>query len=396
MSLKILHIDNQCTGCGACVSACPQAALSLQEDKLGFYYPTLDKAKCIACRLCEKTCHAINFRQPGEPNHNFKPLMLKAKNRDIVMKSSSGGVFSLLANQTMQGGGIAYGAKYDYEQQRLIHTSTDECDIDALRKSKYIESYTGNIFSQVYQQLEEKRDVMFVGAPCQIEGLIRFLDIKHADTSKLLLVRFVCHGIPSNSFFRQYMAYEEKRHRSKMTGFDFRPKFNGWGAPTWYMKFENGDEIKNLSYYYYYHRAFYDNISLRKCCYNCTRVLNDKADITIADFWGLKKYRPAYNDKEGVSLVLIHSGKGAKAIESIADESIMEDIPVSSMEYIYAEAKQRDKHKAAALCLQNKVAEHDGHYMPFVIKIYRNSIIKLMVKKYLYSKLRPLIRWVKR
>ena len=396
MPLKILHIDDLCTGCGACASVCPKDALSMQENKLGFYIPILDKDKCINCHLCEKTCHAINMKMPESPSLDFHPSMVKARNRDIVMKSSSGGVFSLLANWALSIGGVVYGAAYNYENQRLEHMSTDECNLNNLRKSKYIESYTGKLFSKVDSKLKDNRIVVFVGTPCQIEGLIRFLEVKHTDTTHLLLVRFVCHGIPSNSFFRQYKEYEEKKHHSRIVDFDFRPKFDGWGAPTWYVKFNSGREIKDLSYYYYYYRAFYDNISLRKSCYLCKRVFDNRADLTIADFWGLKKLKPESNEREGVSLVLTHSGKGAKVLEAIKDDCIMEEIPISAMEYIFTEAILHKKYREAAYNYQQDVLNNDGNYMPPTIKKYRNAIIKLKVKNYIYKRIKPIIRWVKR
>jgi len=396
MPLKILHIEDLCTGCGACASICPKQALSMQEDKLGFYTPILDKEKCINCHLCEKACHAINLPMPSVPSLDFRPLMVKAKDHDVVMKSSSGGVFSLLANWALNIDGVVYGGSYDYEKQRLAHISTDDCDLDKLRKSKYIESYTGKIFSQVDSNLKDNRTVVFVGTPCQIDGLIRFLEVKRTDTTKLLLVRFVCHGVPSNSFFRQYKCYEEKTHHSPIIDFDFRPKFDGWGAPTWYVKFKNGKEIKDLSYYYYYYRAFYDNISLRKSCYICKRVFDNRADLTIADFWGLKRLRPESNEREGVSLVLSHSVKGDKALNDIKNECLMEDIPFSSIEYIFTEAEHHNKYREAADVYQEKVLKNDGQYMPVTYKIYRSSIIKLKIRNFLCKTLKPVIKWVKR
>jgi len=403
MPLKILHIDDLCTGCGACVSVCPKDALSMQEDGLGFYIPVLDNDKCINCHLCEKSCHAINMTMPTCPSMDFRPSMVKAKDRDIVMKSTSGGIITLLANWALNHGGVVYGATYDYDKQRLAHTSTDECSFEKLRKSKYIESYTGNVFSQVNSKLKDNRIVVFVGTPCQIDGLIRFLEVKHTDTTNLLLVRFVCHGVPSNSFFRQYKAYEEKIHHSTMVDFDFRPKFGGWGTPSWYIKFRNGKEIKDLSYYYYYYRAFYDNISLRKSCFSCKRVFDNRADLTIADFWGIKRLKPESDEKEGVSLVLTHSEKGEKALETIKNDCVIESIPVSAMEYIFAEAEHHDKYRAAADIYQESVINNGGQYMPTTIKMYRNAIIKLKVRSYIYKvrtniykKLRSAITCIKR
>ena len=242
MLLKILHIEDTCTGCGACVSTCPKHALTLSYDREGFYYPQIDIDKCVNCHVCENSCHVLNAQVPASPSLNFKAYMIKAKDKDVVRKSSSGGAFTLLANIILEDGGIVYGARYNYDKERLEHCSSDKCSMDELRKSKYIESFLGETFKDVREQLLTGRKVLFCGTPCQIEGLHYYLETKKTDTSNLLLVRFICHGVPANQFFTEYKHYEEKKHKSKMISFDFRPKTNGWRSSDWKMTFANGRE----------------------------------------------------------------------------------------------------------------------------------------------------------
>ena len=197
MSLSIIDMDKaKCTGCGACVSNCPKKALSLQYNEEGFYHPSVNEELCINCGACEKVCHALNSVQPDTPSRNFTAYMVKSNDASIVAKSSSGGAFSLLADKVLKEGGVVWGARYNFDKERLEHCSTDDCSLDELRKSKYIESYMGDSFSKVRRQLQEGRKVMFVGTPCQVEGLTTFLSARKVDTNNLLLVRFVCHGVP--------------------------------------------------------------------------------------------------------------------------------------------------------------------------------------------------------
>lgn len=177
-TLRILEIEETCTGCGGCVSVCAKNALSLKYNEEGFYYPLLDEEKCVDCKFCEKACHVLNNIVPEKPSRNYDAYMLKAKDKDIVRKSSSGGIFTLLADEIIRQNGVVYGARYNYEKERLEHASSDDCSLDDLRKSKYIESYSGDIFKDVRKQLIEGRKVLFCGTPCQIEGLHKYLEVK--------------------------------------------------------------------------------------------------------------------------------------------------------------------------------------------------------------------------
>lgn len=381
MSLRILNIKDTCTGCSACVAACPKKALTLSYDEEGFYYPHLANDKCVDCKICETVCQVLNDSTPEEPSSNYTAYMLKAKNKDIVKKSSSGGAFSLLAEAIMLQGGIVFGARYNYEKERLEHCSTAHCSIEDLRKSKYIESYVGESFIEVVDCIKRGQSVLFCGTPCQIQGLYDYVKTKKMDTSNLLLVRFVCHGVPSNQFFTDYKRYEEKRHRAKMVHFDFRPKTRGWRAADWLMSFENGKTIAestNYSHYYYYFQKEY---LLRRSCYRCRRVFHEIADITIADFWAIHTYQPENKDQEGISLVLGHTEKGLSAIEAIKSKADLAVIPNDAFPNIYREARSRSGDTSSREKEMEEVLKNG--YMPVARKRLKMIIIKNKTKDYI-------------
>lgn len=390
MTLKILHIEDTCTGCGACVSSCPKQALNLSYNKEGFYVPHLKAELCINCKICEKSCHVLNSNIPFELSLNYKSFMVKATDKTIVTKSSSGGVFSLLANQILSEGGIVYGARYSFEKERLEHSSTDKCTIDELRKSKYIESYMGSTFKNVREQLLSGRKVLFCGTPCQVEGLHYFLTTKKTDTTNLLLVRFICHGVPSNKFFTEYKQYEEHKYKSKMISFDFRPKIKGWRSSDWEMIFDNGKEEKGPYYYYYYYSYFQKSNLLRESCYSCRRVFHEIADITIGDFWGINKFRPGNNEQEGVSVFLAHNRKSLEYLEVIKRQSKIEEIPLSAISYIYREVRDR----AAKYNEYKDVMKHvvNKGYMTVAKQKLSLEISKRKIK----DKIRNLLQWRKK
>jgi hypothetical protein len=282
-----------------------------------------------------------------------------------------------LANIILRYGGAVYGALYDYTNERLEHCSTDVCSLEELRKSKYIESYTGTIFVRVKNDLKQGRWVLFCGTPCQVSGLSLYLEKNKIPTTKLLRVRFVCHGVPSNKFFTEYKHYEEQRFGGKMTKFDFRPKNNGWASSDWYMEFSNGKSNRGaftLYYYYYYYYFFQRNYLLRESCYSCHHLWHEEVDFTIADFWGIAFYKPEYKEAEGLSLVLAHNEKAMTLMRHIAETCSVEELPASATDYIYKDIKYKEMQLYERNQMMHSVLK-DG-YMNVAKKTLRNKICK--------------------
>ncbi len=391
MNLRILNINNRCTGCGACVSVCAKGALRLEYDSEGFYYPILDSTKCVGCRLCEKVCHALYETKHKEIVRDYSAFMVKAYDKNLLKKSSSGGVFSLLAEAVLKEGGIVYGARYNYELERLEHCSTDEVSLDELRKSKYVESYMGNTFLDVRRQLQSGRKVLFCGTPCQVKGLCNYLKTLRTNTENLFAVRFVCHGVPSNRFLTEYKHWKEKKVGAKIVHMDFRPKTRGWRMSNMLLKFENGkviDELYQENYYYYY---FQKNLSLRRSCYNCHLIEESFSDYTIADFWGIHKYQPQNKDSEGISLVLAHNQKAESMLELL--DCDVERLPQQAVEYIYKDAID----KKVLFDERNKEIQgfiREG-YMNHTKRVLRNDIIIFKIKTRIGALLRKSALWRK-
>ena len=195
---------SQCCGCSACVQICPKQCITLHEDGEGFLYPKIQKALCVDCHLCEKTCPVIN---QGASRLPLKVFAAKSPDAEIKRQSSSGGIFSMLAESVINKGGVVFGARWG-ENYHLVHGYTETIDgLRYLRGSKYLQSEIGDTFTEVETFLRQDRYVLFSGTPCQIAGLRRFL---RKDYEHLILVDFICHGVPSPDVFRQYMKENEQ------------------------------------------------------------------------------------------------------------------------------------------------------------------------------------------
>lgn len=306
-----------CTGCGACVSVCPKGALSMEKDQDGFYYPKADKLECTSCSLCDKVC-------PVRKENHFEAEKIRvyaAKNKDsdVLINSSSGGIFSLLSKACIEKGGEVYGAAFDGDGE-ISHMKAETYE-EALkfRGSKYVQSKLSGTFLQVKASLEAGKNVIFSGTPCQTAGLRSFLK---KDYENLLLVDFVCMGVPSPDIWREYKSEKEREHHSKLVYASFRDKANGWHDYSMRLKFKNGEEELIPKEKDSYLRGFNHLLFIKSSCHSCKfKELNSGSDITLGDYWGIEKLSPDFYSPDGVSMVITKTKKGENAFFSVSDNT---------------------------------------------------------------------------
>lgn len=289
-----------CTGCAACANICPVGAIRMATARDGFVYPEIDASRCTNCGLCQKTCPELTkvslHARPSECHAVMATDELRAK-------SSSGGVFSLLASACLKEGGVVYGAAFD-EKLKLRHLRVDsESGLAALRGSKYLQSSIGLSFQQVRDDLKAGKKVLFVGTPCQIAGLRNYLK---RDFEDLLLVDLVCHGVPSQQVFDAYL--KELYPNDPVVGIDFRNKRDGWGGSyLLLLLLLSGNKVYRKDHEDGYMCAFMSGVILRDSCHNCQYAqMRRVGDFTIGDYWGAKKED---NDGKGTSLVFLNTPK---------------------------------------------------------------------------------------
>lgn len=320
-----LPYQSLCCGCSACFAVCPKQAISMQADHEGFLQPILNKSECVQCNLCEKVCPVLH------PNETREPLIVyaaKAKDDELRMKSSSGGIFSLLAREMFKDGGIVYGAGWERPAMRVIHKSAEnEEELEDLRGAKYVQSDMGNIYQQVKEQLKTDRQVMFTGTPCQIAGLKHFLQKEYAN---LLCVDVICHAVPSPLVFQRYLEERESIANAKVQHISFRNKSQGWKQYSIELIFSNGIEYRMIWHQNPFLLFFVKGLYNRKSCHQCAvRELRCGSDLTIADYWGVDQSLPEMDDDKGTSVVLVNSIKGHQMFDElklIKVESVYHDM----------------------------------------------------------------------
>lgn len=300
-----------CCGCHACVSVCPKRCISMHTDEEGFLYPWVDRNACIHCDRCEKVCpvtHSGDIRLP------LKVYAAKNKQLDIRMKSSSGGVFSLWAEEIIRRGGVVFGAKYD-DDWKVVHAWTNTLDgIAAFRGAKYVQSVIGTTYQETRSFLMQGRWVLFTGTPCQIKGLLNFLGKTH---ERLLTLETVCHGVPSPLVWQTYLKSINPADE-KITVLSMRDKTEGWKQYRILIQTDSrmlyfGKAARNL-----YSQGYLSDLYLRPSCHACpVKKGRSGSDCTLGDFWGIRRWYPEMDDDRGVSLVLVNSRHGMNFFQGL-------------------------------------------------------------------------------
>ncbi len=311
-----------CTGCGACLDCCPTSAIGWETDIEGFWQAKVDLGKCIDCSLCLKVCPLINAAALNACNSEFgSPDVLASYNTDpdIRMISTSGGVFSALAEKVLADGGFIGGAIWTDDFQARHILSDDPEDLRRIRGSKYFQSDATGIYRSVRDALKTGRKVLICGTPCQMAGLRSFL---RRDYDNLIIVDFVCGNINSPKLFKKYVESLEVRYGARMLSYHPKNKgYGGWHNFAFKATFANGKEyVRNRTKDAFTRCFIGTHIGSRPCCFECKfKKLPRVADITIGDFWGIENVDPDWDSPMGTSLVLLNNNKGRAFYKSLGD-----------------------------------------------------------------------------
>lgn len=315
----ITHYRNaQCCGCTACEQICPKHCIQMVQDSEGFLYPHSDADSCIHCGKCLSVCPVQHnpVTENGMPVE--KALVAYAKNTDLVNQSSSGGVFSVLAQHILDNQGVVFSVVMSADCKQAVYAKAESCaQLTAMRGSKYVQSRKNDIFLQVKQALEADRQVLFCGTPCDVNGLYNYLLQEKTPVDKLFLVDFICHGVPSPSVWERYVELREKKMGVSAKTVQFRSKQFGWKNYSMSIAFSNEKIYLASKDHDPFLRGFLSDLYLRPSCHDCF-VKGEKrvSDLTIGDAWGLDDI--LCGDCGGASVVMIHSPKGRGIISDLS------------------------------------------------------------------------------
>lgn len=307
--MKISKLGEACCGCGACAAKCPKSCISMQEDKFGFLHPVIDAGACVGCHACESVCPVLCA---GKSDETLEIRWAKGKSSELLEASSSGGIFGLLAESVIAGGGVVCGAAWADGCRHVEHVLVEDAvSLDRVMRSKYVQSRVGReVYAGVRDVIRSGRRVLFAGTACQVAGLKRYLG-KTGGSALLLTVDVICHGVPAPRLWSEWIDYKNVLRDSNVCDVNMRSKTAGW------LSFSSCEStIFNQDWYM---KAFLANASLRPSCFMCPAKRSCGSDITLGDFWGFQGIHPEVDYSKGVSAVICNTDKGIAAFQGIAN-----------------------------------------------------------------------------
>lgn len=308
-----------CCGCNACGDICGKNAITFITDNEGFWYPEVDKGKCVDCGLCDKVCPIKNKANCVERNAEPSVFAAYTKDKAIRLDSTSGGIHSMLALKMYEKKAYVGGAVYnpDHTVSQIVDDNPER--LPDIRSSKYLQSNAEGVYKEIRGLMKEGKNVFFCGCPCQIHALYNFLGKEYEN---LVTCDFICRGVNSPKVFLKYMEMLERQFGAKATKIKFKNKKWGWHNFSLRVNFENGKEYCKDRYHDLFFIGYLQAGNFtRPSCYECHfKGFPQKADISLADFWGIENLDKTMDQDKGTSLVMVNSPKGQALFDSIKDK----------------------------------------------------------------------------
>lgn len=373
-----LKIDNNqdCCGCKVCADICPKDAISFKNDKEGFWYPKIDMGKCVDCRKCELICPQLKNIVCRKP---LEVYAARIEDKKVLRQSSSGGLFTALATEVIEKEkGHVYCVQYDQNMIARFKKVEKVIDLEAGRGSKYVQADPDGVYNEILSDLKNGIFVMFIGTPCQASAV---RSITRHFKNKILIVDFICHGVPSPMLFADFIRYVEKKNKSKVIRYNNRSKVEGWKHLE-EITFQNGKSDYKSSLSQAWRNIFYTHNCLRPSCYECrfNHFSNRESDITIADFWGIDNYHPDFASDDGNSVLVEYTETGKRWFDRISND-------ISYIQSTIENCLDRQPHfrgeSAVALNREEFWKDYFNYGIAFLTRKYGKCSFKLRIKKYI-------------
>jgi Coenzyme F420-reducing hydrogenase, beta subunit len=353
---KIYFKKEYCCGCTVCKTVCNSDAIAMVADESGFLYPEIDESKCVDCKKCYNICQYTKTEIEKYEAKNVYAVQHRDEN--VLKESSSGGVYTAISDILLNEDYILYSCVMDKNLDVFHHIVHNKNERDNTRGSKYVQSDLRDTYKEILELLKTKK-VCFIGTPCQVAGL----QLLSKYNKNLFTIDFLCHGVQSQSMFKDHIKYLENIYKKNIVDYKFRDKKFGW-IHTESISFSDNKRIFSHDVQWL-KCLFYSNRFLRTSCYNCLYTTTQRvSDITIGDYWGVENHH-AFYDNKGVSLLILNSEKGKKILPQLYESCTVIE---SKLEY----AMQRTLKNPP-----NKPKEYDDDW-----NYYYNFGYEALIKKY--------------
>lgn len=318
LKVNVNPVPDLCMGCGLCANLCAQEAIQMEWSETGFLVPRVDPSKCVSCTLCVRKCPAVKGVCGGAAQIVDSDIWgawhLDQSTRKL---SSSGGIFSALAEWIIAQGGCVFGVVWKDERNAVFAKAETMHEVKAMRGAKYTQAQVNGVYREVKKELLSGRKVLFSGTPCQVNALVVFLGKLY---DNLLTMDIVCHGVPSRKLLLKYLD-EYRTPKKRVVGLNFRDKELGWSSYGVRRFYNDGTAAFLPVYEDLYMQLFLSDSILNASCYQCPFVGSPRvSDVTLGDFWGIEKYHQDWPLQSGISAVLVHTAKAVRVFSELREK----------------------------------------------------------------------------
>ncbi len=374
--MNVICKEEECTGCMACYNICPKKCIHMEYNRYGELSPVVDENICIHCNLCKKVCPNNNEIHKEEPILAYATWSKDEQDRKT---STSGAMASIFYQEAIDNGYVVFGTSFN-DELILKHSYTDKkAETIKYKGSKYCQSFIGDNYEKAYNFLKENKKIIFIGTPCQIEGLNNYLAIKNVSMSNLITVDLVCHGVPSQQYLTNYIEYLEKKYKRKANNLIFRDS-----EKYVFRLFDKNEIICNIIREKdLYLTAFQLSILQRESCMNCKYATpNRVSDITIGDFWGIQDSEKINKEEKekGISLALINTEKGKKFFEICSPKIFLENRKIEEAVNGNAHLRRSSSKNELRIKFREK---YNGDFVYTIKRVLRLKMIKQFIRLYL-------------
>lgn len=388
--IQLFDKKEECCGCRACEQICPVSAIEMQPDEEGFLYPVINHDMCVQCKKCISVCPLQRkVKMDGLGKHQVKTAVAYQKDEVKRMRSRSGGVFAAVSDVILDEQGVVYGVGFNNDltvsHMRAITTEKR----NSFCGSKYVQSDTVSTFSNVFEDLQSGKKVLFSGTACQIAGLYAYLAKRGGfkECNNLITMDIVCHGVVSPLIWKENLKEISEKLGAKPINVNFRDKSFGWS--THIESYSCGNKLVTSGRYT---AIFYENVFLRPCCYDCQYASVVRvSDITLADAWGIHRVSPDWDIEKGVSLVLLNTDMGREYFDRAKKDLVTKDVSIEefmqpNLQHPSVRPKEREKairlYKNQGYIALADWCEKKYNYMVKKNKI-KSEIVKIMRRLHL-------------
>ena len=297
-----------CTACGACINACPFKAIEWRENSFAEQFPFINNSLCKDCGACDRVCPQLVEMQGNLPVQSYACWQ---KSADDLAKSASGGAARALGQAVIEKGGIVFGCSFSEGRNHHKAVTTME-GLDDFSGSKYVWSDVEYCYRTMREWLrkQENRPALFIGTPCQVDGLKHFLG-ELCDSPALFTADLICHGTPPPSYIREFLKDTEGDEPERLVCRD-----RSGGALHGVLK--NGREFHYSGGFdcSMYLQAFVRGITYRERCYSCRYAMPRRVgDITLGDYWRISRNHLPADAPEILSIVYVNTEHGRNLLD---------------------------------------------------------------------------------